>query len=171
MANSPAGPRAALTRVYLPADVAMLAHLAESGEVRPVATVHAVTAWLVGAAPGADVEDLEYTAFADAAAASVALLAGQVPRRVVISADVPEALVIDRAEGTEADFDGAVALKQVAAIHVDDADAAAQIAAELASGAPDPAAIEANVLDWYAPSELQELLAALALGGLGRSRP
>jgi hypothetical protein len=157
-----------MARIYLPADVAMLAHLAETGEVRPVATVHTVTPWLAGAAPGAGVEDLEYTAFADAAMASVALLAGQVPRRVVISADVPEALVIHRAEGTEADFEGAVRLRQVAAVHVDDADAAARIAAELASGAPDLDAIEANVLDWYAPSELQDLLADLALG---RSRP
>ncbi|SDD44605.1 DUF6912 family protein [Glycomyces harbinensis] len=160
-----------MARIYIPADVAMLAHLAEAGEVRPVATVHAVTAWLTGAAPGADVEDLEYTAFADAATASVGLLAGQVPRRVVISADVPEALVIERAEGTEADFEGGVSLKQVAAIHVDDAAAAEEIAAELASGSPDLGLIEANVLDWYAPEELQELLAALALGAFGMSRP
>jgi hypothetical protein len=152
-----------MTRIYVPADVAMLAHLAETGEVQPVATVHTVTAWLEGAAPGADVEDLEYTAFADAAAASVALLAGQVPRRVVISADVPEKLVIERAEGTEADFEGSVELKRVAAVHVDDADAAAVIAAELASAAPDLDAIEAHVLDWYAPAEIQDLLAALAL--------
>lgn len=151
-----------MTRIYLPADVAMLAHLAETGEVAPVATVHTVTAWLTGAAPGANEDDLEYTAFADAATASVALLAGQVPRRVVISADVPEALVIERAEGTEADFEGTVSLKLVAAIHVDDATAAEEIAAELASDSPDLDAIEANVLDWYAPSELQDLLAALA---------
>ena len=160
-----------MTRIYVPADTAMLAHLAETGEVRPVSTVHTVTAWLHGEAPGANVEDLEYTAFADAAMASVALLAGQVPRRVVISADVPDGLVIERAEGTEADFDGSVKLKRLAAIHMDDAAAAEEIAAELASDSPDLAVIEANVLDWYAPTELQDLLAALALGAFGSSSP
>ena len=166
-----------MTRIYVPADIAMLAHLAETGEVKPVSTVHTVTTWLERAAPGADVEDLEFTAFSDAAMASVALLAGQVPRRVVISADVPDELVIERIEGTEADFEGNVRFKLVAAIHVDDARAAGEIAAELASNTPDLDAIEANVLDWYDPSELQELLAALDLGAsaawgfLGSSRP
>jgi hypothetical protein len=40
--------------------------------------------------------------------ASVALLVGQVPRRVVISADVPDELVSEQSEGTAADFDGSV---------------------------------------------------------------
>jgi len=150
-----------MTRIYVPANAAMLAHLAESGEVKPVTPVHTVTAWLGREAPGASVEDLEYTAFADAALASVQLLAGQPARRVVVSADVPGKLVIERAEGTAADFDGSVKLKRVAAIHVDDAAAGEEIARELESGEPDLEAIEANVLDWYAPSELQDLLAAL----------
>jgi hypothetical protein len=136
-----------------------------------VLDVHAVTAWLSREAPGADIEDLEYTAFADAALASVALLVDQTPRRVVISADVPAALVEDRPDGTAAKFDGTVQLKQVAAIHIDDAAAAVQIAAELVSGEPDLELIGANVLDWYDPAELQDLLAALDLGCFGSSRP
>ncbi|WP_030155724.1 hypothetical protein [Glycomyces sp. NRRL B-16210] len=155
-----------MTRVYVPANAAMLARLAETGEVRPASPVHTVTAWLGREAPGADVEDLEYTAFDDAATASLALLPGEVPRRVVISADVPDDRVREHAEGTGADFEGSVKLKKVAAVHVDDAEAAAAIAAAFAAGEVDPEAIGANVLDWYAPTELQDLLA-----GLGSSRP
>ncbi|MCC3762842.1 hypothetical protein K3N28_07125 [Glycomyces sp. TRM65418] len=152
-----------MTRIYVPANAAMLRTLADTGEVKPVSAAHTVTAWLRREAPGADVEDLEYTAFADAAAASVALLPGQEPRRVVISADVPDERVSEHGEGTGADFDGSVKLKKVAAIHMDDAAAAREIAAELEAETPDPEAIEANVLDWYAPSELQDLLAALGI--------
>jgi hypothetical protein len=68
-------------------------------------------------------------------------------------------------------FNGSVKLKKVAAVHVDDADAAEAIAAELESDEPDLEAIEANVLDWYAPSELQDVLAALNLGAFGMSSP
>jgi hypothetical protein len=171
MQNSSHGSKGAPRRVYVPANAEMLAHLAAYGEVKPALDVHTVTAWLKGEAPGADVEDLEYTAFADAALSSVALLVNQAPRRVVISADVPGDLVEDRPGGTAAGFEGVVHLKKVAAIHIDDAAAAVQIAAELDSGEPDLELIEANVLDWYAPEEFQELLAALALGRFGSSRP
>lgn len=160
-----------MTRIYVPANAAMLRTLADTGEVKPVSAVHAVTAWLRREAPGADVEDLEYTAFADAAAASVALLPGQEPRRVVISADVPDDRVAEHGDGTGADFSGSVKLKKVAAVHMDDADAAREIIAELESDEPDVAAIEANVLDWYAPTELQDLLASLGLVALGMSSP
>lgn len=150
-----------MTRIYVPANAAMLRTLADTGEVKPVSAVHVVSAWLRGEAPRADVEDLEYTAFDDAAAASLALLAGQAPRRVVISADVPDDRVREHGEGTGADFDGSVKAKQVAAIHVDDAEAAAQIAAALAEETPDLDLIGANVLDWYAPTELQDVLRSL----------
>jgi len=155
--------KAALRRVYVPASAATLLHLAESGAVEPLTTVHTVTSWLEREAPGADVEDLEYTAFADASMASIGLLVGQAPRRVVISADVPEHLVSELGEGTAAEVSGSVTLKQIAAIHMDDADAAVDIAAVLGSAEdPDLDVVEAHVLDWYAPAELQELLAALA---------
>jgi hypothetical protein len=152
------------TRIYIPANAEMLAHLAAHGEVKPVLNVHTVTAWLEREAPNADIEDLEYTAFADAALASVALLVDQAPRRVVISADVPDDLVSEEPGSTAAQFDGSVKLKKVAAIHMDDAAAAVEIAAELLSGEPDLERIESNVLDWYAPTELQDLLAALKVG-------
>jgi hypothetical protein len=153
-----------MTRIYVPANAAMLRTLAETGEVRPTEPVHMVTAWLRREAPGADVEDLEYTAFADAATASLGLLAGQAPRRVVVSADVPGERLAEYAEGTAADFDGSVKLKKVAAIHVDDESAAAVIATAVT--AEELAAVEDHALDWYAPSELQDLLAALGLAGM-----
>jgi hypothetical protein len=151
-------------RIYVPANAEMLAHLAAHGEVKPVLNVHAVTNWLRREAPDADIEDLEYTAFADAALSSVALLVDNAPRRVVISVDVPDELVEDEPGSTAAQFDGTVKLKKVAAIHMDDAAAAVQIAAELLSGEPDLELIESNVLDWYAPTELQDVLAALNVG-------
>ncbi|NUQ88404.1 MAG: hypothetical protein HOQ43_08075 [Glycomyces artemisiae] len=156
-----------MARIYVPANAAMLRTLADTGELKPVSAVHTVTSWLRREAPGADEEDLEYTAFDDAAFASLALLPGSEPRRVVVSADVPDERVTAHAEGTGADFDGDVKLKRVAAVHMDDADAAAVIAA--AGTADELAAVEEHVLDWYAPSELQELLAAL--GVLGSRNP
>jgi hypothetical protein len=143
----------------------MLRELAEQGEVRPAHPVHAVTAALRSAAPDADVEDLEYTAFADAAMASVALLVGQVPRRVVISADVPGDLLVEHGDGTEADCTVAVPRKQVAAIHVDDGDAEDAITAVLgASEEPDLDAVERHVMDWFDPTELEDLVADLGEG-------
>jgi hypothetical protein len=79
----------------------------------------------------------------------------------VVSADVPDDRVADHPEGTGADLNGSVKIKKVAAIHLDDAEASREIAAELASDEPDLDLIESNVLDWYAPSELQDVLAAL----------
>lgn len=146
-----------MPRIYVPANAAMLRALADTGELEPAGPVHMVTRALRLAHPDADVEDLEYTAFDDASLASIGLLAGQVPRRVVVSADVPGDRLEER-EGTAADFRGTVRLKKVAAVHVDDADAAAL----LASDAPDLAELEARLLDWYAPSELDEVLSVIA---------
>ncbi|MEU6246279.1 hypothetical protein [Glycomyces sp. NPDC047010] len=150
-----------MARIYVPASVSMLRELVGTGELKPVSAVHTVTSWLRREAPGADEEDLEYTAFADAALAALPLLAGGVPRRIVVSADVPDDRVAEHAEGTGADFDGDVKLKRVAAVHADDADAAEEVARALAAEEPDLDAVEAHVLDWYAPSEVQDFLAAL----------
>jgi hypothetical protein len=150
-----------MARIYVPANAAMLRTLAGTGELRPVSAVHTVTSWLRREAPGADEEDLEYTAFADAALASLPLLAGGVPRRIVVSADVPDDLVSEHDEGTGAGFEGVVALKRVAAVHADDAAAAEEVARALAAEEPDLDAVEAHVLDWYAPSEIQEFLRSL----------
>ncbi|GAA1687249.1 hypothetical protein GCM10009830_38490 [Glycomyces endophyticus] len=150
-----------MARIYVPANAELLRTLAGTGELKPVSAVRTVTSWLRREAPGADEEDLEYTAFADAALASLPLLPGGAPRRIVVSADVPDDRVAEHADGTAADFDGVVALKRVAAFHADDAAAAAEVARALASDEPDLDAVEAHVLDWYAPSEIQDFLAAL----------
>lgn len=154
---------AGMPRIYLPANAAMLRTLADTGELAPAGPVHMVTRALREAHPDADVDDLEYTAFDDAALASLGLLAGQVPRRVVVSADVPGDRLAEHADGTAADFRGTVRLKKVAAVHMDDADAAAEIAGLLESPeTPDLAPIEDHVLDWYAPSELDAVLSVIA---------
>jgi hypothetical protein len=150
-----------MARIYVPANAEMLRTLAGTGELKPVSPVHTVTSWLRREAPDAVEEDLEYTAFADAALASLPLLAGGVPRRIVVSADVPDDRVAEHAEGTGADFGGHVKLKRVAAVHADDAEAAEEVARALAADEPDLDAVEAHVLDWYAPSEIQDFLAAL----------
>lgn len=147
-----------MRRIYVPANVAMLGSLAETGELKPTEPVHMVTEALRRLDPKAADDDLEYTAFADAALASLALLAGQVPRRAVVSCDVPERLLSEHAEGTAADFSGSVKLAKVAAVHVDDADAAETVAAALAADDPDFDEVESHVLDWYDPSELRDLL-------------
>ncbi|GAB3992747.1 hypothetical protein GCM10029992_02660 [Glycomyces albus] len=151
-----------MRRIYVPANVAILGSLAGTGELKPTGPVHMVTESLRRLDPKASDEDLEYTAFADAALASLTLLVGQVPRRVVVSSDVPERLLSEHAEGTAADFSGDVKLAKVAAVHVDDAAAAETVAAALASDDPDLDEVEAHVLDWYDASELQELLRNLS---------
>lgn len=149
-------------RIYAPAGTAMLRMLVETGELRPAGGVRAVTRALSSAHPDADVEDLEYTAFADAVDDAVALLPADAPRRVVVSADVPDRLVTEHPDGTGADLGGVIKLGKVAAVHIDDDEAAAAIAAMLAApGEPDPSVLDEHVLNWYAASELQELLAAL----------
>ncbi|GAB3649021.1 DUF6912 family protein [Glycomyces tarimensis] len=146
-----------MRRIYVPANAAMLRTLAETGELESDEPVHTVTGVLRQAHPEADVEDLEYTAFTDAAMASAALLAAQAPRRAVVSADVPEAVLTEHRSGTAAELNGTVKRGKVAAIHIDDADAAEL----LASPEPDLEALEAHMLDWYAPSELDDVLSAL----------
>ncbi|HLU27073.1 MAG TPA: hypothetical protein VKZ65_01460 [Glycomyces sp.] len=164
-----------MSRIYVPAGVAMLRALADTGELAPAGPVHTVTRELREAHPEADLEDLEYTAFADAALTALSLVHGPAaspegperePRRVVVSADVPGDRVRERPGGTAADLEGVVELGKVAAVHVDDAEAAAEIAGLVEAPELDLAAVEAHFLDWYAPSELQDLLA-----GLGSRNP
>ena len=80
-------------RVYVPATMSMLQRLVADGELRPVAgTAFAVTPALRESYASGDTEELEYAAMADAARASLRLLAtgsdGELLRRVVVCADV-----------------------------------------------------------------------------------
>ena len=106
-------------RVYVPATLALLAELADGA--LPASTERLVAE--------DDSEDAEYAALVEAASASRGL-AGDRGRRVVVVAEL-------------ADPDGDVPLDRVVAVHVDDAEGAA----------------DDDDLAWYATQEIPGLLA------------
>jgi hypothetical protein len=152
----------------------MLATLRASGRLGDGSTVaHAVTPSLREWYAEGDEEELEYVAFTRAAQGALQLLRHdpEAPRRrVVVSADVPSGAVRhEEVElgSSEVHLPGPVALTEVAAIHVDGADVADEIAAavdvveEALAGDPDAQftvdGAEDHELQWYAPSELDQL--------------
>ncbi|MFB9239763.1 DUF6912 family protein [Plantactinospora siamensis] len=159
-------------RVYVPATVPLLVTL--RGGQLAVSAGHAVTPGLREWYAEGDEEELEYVAFTRAAQEALRLLRadpGAPRRRVVISADLPPGAA--RPAGGELGdsavrLTGPVPLAAVAAIHVDGADAAADVAAaaEVAEAAlaGDPDAqftvdtVEDHELEWYDVSELDTLL-------------
>jgi hypothetical protein len=163
-----------LVRVYVPATVPMLAALRASGRLGdgPM-QAHAVTPNLREWYAEGDEEELEYVAFTRAAQGALRLLRHDPSaprRRVVVSADVPSAALVpeDVELGSSAvRLPEPVSLKEVAAIHVDGADAAADVSAaadvveEALAGDPDAQftvdGAEDHELEWYAVSELDEL--------------
>jgi Family of unknown function (DUF6912) len=163
-----------LTRVYLPATLPLLATLRSAGELLlPGGSAgHAVTSGLREWYSEGDEEELEYVAFTRAAQDALQLLHHdpQAPRRrVVISVDLAGARPVDPDLGVSAvDVAGAVALSQVAAVHVDSADAEADVAAAAevvpAAAAGDDDAqftvdgVEDHELEWYDVSEIDTLL-------------
>jgi hypothetical protein len=164
-----------LVRVYVPATVPMLATLRAEGRLGTPGTVaHAVTPALREWYAEGDEEELEYVAFTRAAQGALQLLRHDPSaprRRVVVSADVPSAaLVRDEVElgSSTVRLPQPVSLQEVAAIHVDGADAAEQVAAaadvveEALAGDPDAQftvdGAEDHELEWYAVSELDELI-------------
>jgi hypothetical protein len=163
-----------LVRVYVPATVPMLATLRASGRLGDGSLVaHAVTPSLREWYAEGDEEELEYVAFTRAAQGALQLLRHdpKAPRRrVVVSADVP-AGAVKREEvelgSSTVRLPEPVALGDVAAIHVDGADAAEDLAAavdvveEALAGDPDAQftvdGAEDHELEWYAVSELDQL--------------
>ncbi|MQA27595.1 MAG: hypothetical protein GEU94_19520 [Micromonosporaceae bacterium] len=166
-----------VTRVYLSATLPQLRGLADTGEWRS-ADAHAVTPALREWYAEGDEEELEYVAFTRAAQDALRLLHADLdaPRlRVVISADVPASAV--RTTGQNLGSSAATLLRpvplgDVAAIHVDAAEAKADVAAAAdavdAAKAGDPDAqftvdgAEDHELEWYDLSELPQLVARLA---------
>jgi hypothetical protein len=167
-------------RVYLPSTLTLLAGVHAAKEIGPAPlTAHAVTPALREWYAGGDLEELEYAAMSAAARASLRLLAADpsVPRRrVVLAAEVPDDLVA-RARGDAGvgggdralvEVSAAVPWKWIASGHVDDADAAADIAAAAralpaADAGDDDAAFTVDGADghellWYATQELPHLL-------------
>ena len=164
-----------LVRVYVPATVPMLTALRANGHLGDGPMVaHAVTPALREWYAEGDEEELEYVAFTRAAQGALGLLRRDPAaprRRVVVSADVPStALVREAVElgSSTVRLPLPVSLKEVAAIHVDSPDAAESVAAaadvveEALAGDPDAQftvdSAEDNELEWYAVSELDELL-------------
>jgi hypothetical protein len=161
-----------MTRVYIPATLAMLGPLVAAGELPP-GPAHAVTPLLREWYTEGDEEELEYVAFTRAAQASLRLLRADqaVPRRrVVISADVPPngyASARDELGASEVRLAAAVPLSSIASVHVDDVTATGDVTAAVevveAALAGDEDArftvdgLEDHDLLWYDRTEISQL--------------
>jgi len=139
-----------VVRVYVPLGRPGLEELATKGALAAgpgsPRTAYAVTAGLEKAAPGLDVEDLEYAAFSDAVEAAATLRSARSDRRVVASADADAAWVSPR-DGTPVSkivLTAPVPLARIASFHVDD---------EVTGGVDE----EADELLWYDVTELDDV--------------
>lgn len=162
-----------LVRVYVPATVPMLAELRAKGELA-AAEAHAVTPMLREWYVEGDEEELEYVAFTRAAQSALQLLWADPDaprRRVVVSADLPSAVVQRRDTelgSSTVHLTGPVPVAAVASIHVDapeaveDVTAAAAVVKEALAGDPDAQFVvdgaEDHELAWYDVSELADLV-------------
>lgn len=157
------------TRVYVPSTIAGLRQLLLSGGVGPVPVRgYAVTDELRSGLPGAGEEELEYVALTAAAQESLGLPVDRdPPRRVVVVAEADSVTPVTGAGGV-VEIDEVLPLRRVVAVHVDaaeaDADVTAARAAWAAAQAGDEAA-EATVercLDhepgWFATQEIGDLV-------------
>ncbi|WP_436775422.1 DUF6912 family protein [Yinghuangia sp. YIM S09857] len=161
-------------RVYVPSTPTALAAVRRDAAVAPApVSAYAVTAELREWCGTEDAEELEYAATVLAGRMSLALLAeddAARPRRVVLAAEVPDAIVTavpDLGPGAVL-VDGTIPLKRVAAVLMDaeDAEEAVVAASPVAAAAQDgDAAAEALVeaaeeheLMWYATQELGDLI-------------
>jgi hypothetical protein len=136
-------------RIYVPAtldELDAVSHSADAARwtVAP-RRAHAVTKELEAALPDEDAEGLEYVAALNAADDSLALIAGRPDaphQRVIITVEVPDAAVGPVAGGDEDDDEPVASEVQVTStvesvaivcLHVDEAEAAADIADVLAA--------------------------------------
>ncbi|OSC56749.1 hypothetical protein B5181_33780 [Streptomyces sp. 4F] len=176
-------------RVYVPLTLSGLAEARRTGQLGTGPLVaHAVTPALREWYLSDDIEELEYAALNRAALASLRLVAadsGAPRRRVVVAADVPDgaaAVVPDGAATVDPDrgldpsalgevrLAGPLPLAKAASVHVDSADAEADVAAAAgalaaADGGDDDAQFvvdgaEDHELLWYATQEIASLVEA-----------
>jgi hypothetical protein len=159
-------------RVYIPGTVTMLRELNEAGELKPLnGTAFALTPSLREAYTSGSEEDLEYVAMADAARASIRLIGNDpeaMRRRVVIAADVANASPRPDLDNSVVRVPGSVLLKDIAAIHLDAAEAEPAVAAAVLvvdaadMGDEDAEFVMGDVADhdlaWYATQELPFVL-------------
>ncbi|WP_439951792.1 DUF6912 family protein [Nocardia harenae] len=167
-------------RVYLPATIAMLRTLVEERELRAVSgTAFAVTPALREAYASGDDEELAEVAMGEAARAALRLLAAEaedsgappIQRRAVIAADVTGATPRPDLDDAVVRLAGPVPYAKIASVHVDLADAEADVAKAVevidAADLGDPDAeftlgdAEDHQLAWYATQELPFLLELL----------
>lgn len=166
-------------RVYIPATLAMLRTLVDTGELVPIAgTAFALTPMLRESYAAGDSEELEYAAMNEAARASLRLLAaeldddsGVLPRRVVVAADVDGVRLRPDLDDAAVTVAGPVPSSAIAAVHVDVA--AAEDAVRSASAVVDAADLgdpdaeftlggaEDHEMAWYAAQEIPFLLELL----------
>jgi hypothetical protein len=138
-----------VVRVYVPLGRSDLDELATAGGLPagPGAprTAYAVTPGLEEAAPGLDVEDLEYAAFSDAVAAAGGARSAAGHRRVVAAADADTGWVAPRGGNpvSRVVLTAPLPLSRVASFHIDDEGA----------GGDD----EADELLWYDVTELDDV--------------
>ena len=166
-------------RVYIPATLAMLRVLVDSGELLPISgTAFALTPMLRESYAVGDTEELEYVAMNEAARASLRLLAAEldsdpaaIARRVVVAADVEQVRLRPDLDDAAVTIAGPVPASAVAAVHVDVAEAEnavrAAVAVVDAADLGDPDAefalgeAEDHAMAWYAPQEIPFLLELL----------
>jgi hypothetical protein len=164
-------------RVYVPSTLRLLGAACNAGEIGPAPlTAYAVTPALREWYAEGDDEELEYAAMAQAARASVGLLAadpGTARRRVVIAAEVS---AVPPADGSVELGDARLELhvvipwRSVASVHLDAQQATAVIGKavdlwDAAQNGDDDAifaldSCEGEDLLWYATQEIPDLLAA-----------
>jgi hypothetical protein len=161
-------------RIYLPATLPLLRELHRNGMTdSTVLTAFAVTPSLREWYAEGDEEELEYAAFNEAARASLRLLDADPMsprRRVVVSAEVADPVVVPRPEldRSVVGLAGPIASTAVVAVHVDGEDAvpdissAVKVVLEADLGDEDAQftvdGAEGYELQWYDPSELESLL-------------
>jgi hypothetical protein len=161
-------------RVFLPSTLPALAQAIGAGQVRPGGPGYAVTPALREAYASGDEEELEFAALAEAARASLRLLAtddAAPPRRVVLAAEIPADRVksdISDEEPARVLIGDAIPLEWLACAHVDDPvagdDVRKAVQALAAADAGDDDAqfavdgAEGHELGWYATQELRYLV-------------
>lgn len=165
-------------RVYLPATTGSLRSLLETGALGDTPlTGFAVTPGLREYYLDDDIEELEYAASAQAALASLRLLAADpalARRRMVIAADVedPAVEVRDDLDIGVIRVRAPVLLAWCASVHCDDVDAESTVAqaadsidaADLGDAEAEEKVDDASGFElcWYATQEIAQLLAELA---------
>lgn len=167
-------------RIFVPATIAMLRTLVSDREFVPInGTAFAVTPALREAYSSGDDDELAEVAMAEAARASLRLLAaeleddpaGVVHRRAVVAADVDDVKLRPDLDDSVVRVQGPITFAQVASAHVDLAEAESVI--EKAIGVVDQADLgdvdaefvvgdaEDHELAWYATQELSFLVELL----------